>query len=46
LLLISTGNIRNSELEPLLISNLENIADKLNSFDFVEITRKAIISHV
>jgi predicted nuclease of predicted toxin-antitoxin system len=46
LLLISTGNIRNAELEPLLISNLENIADKLNSFDFVEITRKAIISHV
>ena len=46
LLLVSTGNIRNSELESLLISNLENIADKLNSFDFVELTRKTIIFHV
>lgn len=45
LLLVSTGNIRNSELESLLISNLENIADDLNSYDFVEITRKTVIVH-
>ncbi len=46
LLLVSTGNIRNSELESLLIANLENIADQLDSFDFVEITRKTVIFHV
>ncbi len=46
LLLVSTGNIRNPELESLFMSNLEGIADKFDTFDFIEITRKAIIFHV
>ncbi len=46
LLLISTGNIRNSELESLLMSNLESIADNFNKFAFIEITRAAVIFHI
>ena len=45
LLLISTGNIRNSELEPLLMSNLENIAEGFDKFSFIEINRLAVIFH-
>lgn len=45
LLLVSTGNIRNSELESLLISNLENIAGNFDAFDFIEINREMIIFH-
>lgn len=46
LLLISTGNIQNSELELLLMSNLERIAGNFNHFDFIEINRAALIFHV
>ena len=46
LLLISTGNIRNSELETLLMSNLDNIAGQFDSFAFIELNRHAIIFHV
>lgn len=46
LLLVSTGNIRNPELESLLMSNLEGIADNFDTFSFVEITRQAVIVHV
>ena len=46
LLLISTGNIRNSELESLFMSNLENMAANFNSFSFVEINRAAVIFHL
>jgi predicted nuclease of predicted toxin-antitoxin system len=46
LLLISTGNIRNLELELLLMSNLENIAEKFETFDFIEIDRKVVIFHL
>src|SRR5205085_502820 len=46
LLLVSTGNIRNSELESLLLSNLESIASSFDHFDFIEINRTAIIFHV
>jgi predicted nuclease of predicted toxin-antitoxin system len=45
LLLVSTGNIRNSELESLLVLNLGNIADKFETFDFIEINRRTIIFH-
>lgn len=45
LLLISTGNIRNSELESLLISNLESIAGGFDSFDFIEVDRRSVIFH-
>ncbi|HEU0145082.1 MAG TPA: DUF5615 family PIN-like protein [Nitrososphaera sp.] len=46
LLLVSTGNIRNSELESLFMSNLESIAGKFDLFDFIEVNRKAVIYHV
>jgi len=46
LLLVSTGNTRNLELESLLMSNLEGIADNFDTFDFIEITRNAVIFHV
>jgi predicted nuclease of predicted toxin-antitoxin system len=46
LLLISTGNIRNSELESLLLSNLESIAGSFDHFDFIEINRTAVIFHI
>jgi predicted nuclease of predicted toxin-antitoxin system len=46
LLLISTGNIRNSELESLFISNLESIASGFDQFSFIEINRFAVIFHV
>src|SRR5918911_5466716 len=42
LLLISTGNIRNSELESLFMSNLESIASNFNHFAFIEINRVAV----
>ncbi len=46
LLLVSTGNIRNTELESLVVSNLERIADNFERFDFIELNRKTIIFHV
>ena len=46
LLLVSTGNIRNSELESLFISNLASIAAGFDSFDFIELNREAVIFHV
>jgi predicted nuclease of predicted toxin-antitoxin system len=45
LLLISTGNIRNTELESLIKRNLTRIEDAFETFRFVEITRSAIVIH-
>jgi predicted nuclease of predicted toxin-antitoxin system len=46
LLLVSTGNIRNTELETLLAANLERIVESFDSFYFVELDRKTLIFHV
>jgi predicted nuclease of predicted toxin-antitoxin system len=46
LLLISTGNIRNSKLESLFMSNLESIAGGFDTFSFIEINRLAVIFHM
>ena len=46
LLLISTGNIRNSELEALFMSNLESITGNFGQFSFIEINRAAVIFHI
>jgi predicted nuclease of predicted toxin-antitoxin system len=46
LLLVSTGNISNVELETLFVANLERIAEGFNSFDFIELDRKTLIFHV
>ena len=46
LLLISTGNIRNSELETLLVANLGSIAGYFDHLSFIEINRASVILHV
>lgn len=43
LLLISTGNIRNADLEALLLAKLPAIEAAFNGANFVELTRHAII---
>ncbi len=45
LLLISTGNIRNAELETLLIANFDQLISALTKNRFVELTREHIIAH-
>ncbi len=46
LLLISTGNIKNAELEQLLLDNIIKIAEAFASNSFVEITRSTLIVHL
>ncbi len=45
LLLISTGNIRNSELEQIFKNNLSTLVDLLQSNSYVEMNRNEIIVH-
>jgi len=45
LLLISTGNITNIELEQLLLANIHKIAEEFTSNSFIEITRSALVLH-
>ncbi len=45
LLLVSTGNIRNDELETLLLANVEKITEGFGIFDFIEVNRANVIFH-
>jgi predicted nuclease of predicted toxin-antitoxin system len=45
LLLISTGNISNSELETILIANFDQLITELINNKFVELNREHIIVH-
>ena len=45
LLLISTGNITNAELEGILIPNISTIVAALEVADFVEVNRTGVIVH-
>jgi len=45
LLLISTGNITNSELEALLHANLATIVTAFAASDFIELNRAGVIVH-
>ncbi len=45
LLLISTGNIKNVELETMLFNNLELIVKEFKSYDFIEIDRSNLRFH-
>ncbi|MEP6753970.1 MAG: DUF5615 family PIN-like protein [Chthonomonadales bacterium] len=45
LLLISTGNISNSDLESLLKPNTSAIAEAFDSAGMIELTRTALIIH-
>jgi len=46
LLFISTGNIRNAELEALFLKNIRIIEKLFRSHDFVEINCKMVIAHI
>ncbi len=46
LLLVSTGNIRNSELESLFLKNINTIEKLFQSHDFIEINHKMVIAHI
>lgn len=45
LLLISTGNISNKELETLLVANFDQIIIDLSNNRFVELSREHVIVH-
>jgi predicted nuclease of predicted toxin-antitoxin system len=45
LLLISAGNIRNADLEVLLVAHLPAIVAAFTAHDYVEMTRAALIIH-
>jgi predicted nuclease of predicted toxin-antitoxin system len=46
LLLISTGNISNADLESLLASQLAAIANAFESHDYLELGRTSLIIHM
>jgi predicted nuclease of predicted toxin-antitoxin system len=46
LLLISTGNISNKELEALLVANFDRIITDLSGNRFIELSREHVIVHV
>ena len=45
LLLISTGNIRNAELEALLLMHLSTIISAFGTHDYLELSRSSLIIH-
>lgn len=45
LLLISTGNISNRELERLFLDNLAQIVTGFEQYDYIELSRQHVIFH-
>ncbi len=45
LLLVTTGNIHNRELEALFLANLEAVINGLAEYTYVELSRSAVILH-
>jgi predicted nuclease of predicted toxin-antitoxin system len=45
LLLISTGNISNNDLESLLSQHIQHLAESFENHDFIEINQNDIIFH-
>lgn len=45
LLLVSTGNITNANLEALLVPNIPGIATAFQTCDYIELTHTALIFH-
>jgi len=43
--LVTTRNIRNSELEALLLANLDTVIDGLAVYEYVELSRSAVVLH-
>jgi predicted nuclease of predicted toxin-antitoxin system len=46
LLLVSTGNIKNADLDALFRQNIDDIVAAFGSHDFIELTRTMLIIHV
>ena len=45
LLLISTGNIANTDLEDVFVGQIPTITTAFESYDYLELTRDALIFH-
>jgi predicted nuclease of predicted toxin-antitoxin system len=45
-LYISTGNIKNEELETLLLRNLERIVEAFSIYGFIELDRTTLTFHM
>ncbi len=45
LLLITTGNIKNSELEALFIQNIKHLIELFGQHSYIEMSREAIAVH-
>ena len=45
LLLLSTGNIINSDLRQLIVENLSTLESAFNQYDFVELSRTSLTIH-
>lgn len=45
LLLVSTGNIGNTELLRLFELNIDQIAESFKTFDFIELNRASMVCH-
>lgn len=45
LLLVTTGNIKNSELEALFRTNLQTLIELLQQHTYIEISRDSVIVH-
>jgi len=46
LLLVSTGNIGNREVERLFLDNMAQITTSFANYDYVELSRQHVICHV
>lgn len=46
LLLISTGNITNDDLEALIQANMKTLVEGFESFDFIEMNRTNLLFHL
>lgn len=46
LLLISTGNITNAKLEALFVPQISTIATAFETYDYIELTRTALVFHI
>lgn len=46
LLLISTGNIKNADLEAIFVAQIPTLASAFANLDYLELTRTALIAHV
>ena len=46
LLLITTGNISNNDLESLLIKNIDRLAELFSKHELIEMSRDSVIIHI